>query len=129
MGMDNTFFRVKKTDLKDKTCFDFIDELIYQSGKYDEYELVYFRKNYRLNEVIEDVLKEDYIECIRITKEQLKEIIEILNKDYEKINSIEDETEMQAIRRIYLDGTIRVLETIYKVFNFEEDYLIYECIY
>lgn len=126
MGMDNTFFKVSKKELKGK---DYIHETIYESGKYKEYELSYFRKNYRLEEIIEKVFETDFIEYVIITKEKLKEIIDILNNDYKEIVNKEKETDNDTINRIYLGGTISTLEIIYKLFNFEEDYLIYECIY
>lgn len=130
MGMDNTFFRLKKEDVKDKDGFDVIHDAIYGANyEKNPEEITYFRKNYEMNEVIEKVLKKDFIEFEIITKEQLEEIINILSEERKKCYTKEKETTRDIVERLKLEWTISTLETINKLFDFEKYYLVYECIY
>lgn len=127
MGMDNTFFKIKKKELE-KNKSD-IFNIIYNYNKYKEYELVYFRKNYVLNNIIEKVLDKDFLEHENITKESLEKIINELQKELKICYNVEKENVEDIAKRLYLQGTLNSLEIIYKIFDFENNYLIYECIY
>ena len=70
MGMDNTFFRVKKKDFQDNQGDIF--DLIYTKLTYEDCKLVYFRKEYILNEAIEEM--KGYVDYTTINKNELDEV-------------------------------------------------------
>ena len=131
MGMDNTFFRIKKDEIKDINDIDGeMHRIVYgENRKYDEYELMYFRKNYELNEVVGEILKTYPIDSYIISEEVLKEIHEKLHEKMCKCNGkMFEETETEMWERLRITKTVEVLEVIMKLFDFENYYLIYEVI-
>lgn len=126
MGMDNNFFKIKKSELKGNEGI--IPEFIYSFGNLKKYELTSFRNNYILDEIVRDLFNAkfcDSIECRKITKEQLKEIISTLYTKYGEYD-YDDEEEYYDWEKV--NEAVEKLEIVYKLFNFEEDYLIYDYI-
>lgn len=107
MGMDNTFYKANKTD--------YIDDI---TKRYDE--VVYFRKNYFLDDEISNIIDEwNWNDNAIISKEILEKLIKNLEKKLRRRKKYDPDDW----------HTVEILTVINKLFDFDNYYLIYEVLH
>lgn len=143
MGLDQDFYKIEKNkinkaDIEETSIgakyieFDKMYELTnnfidFHKPKYSD--VAYFRKEYELSEIIEEVVEvKSCGDYVVVNKEQLNKIKQEIWNEFLKLFHKEklDETEEIEMPRFYYIS--KVLETIINLFDFDNNFLLYhEC--
>lgn len=129
--MENIFFKIKKTEFyQDINNFSYS---LYELSNYKEKEIVYMKNAYDLQDAMEQCYCWEKVGHQIINKGALETIMNLMEEDLEhykhehKLNG--DLNDFHKINILKLQECINVVKTIYKLFDFENYYLLYICIY